>query len=293
MRLTAMWVLAALTQVGAARAAVCGSSDLIATFPAHGSTAVPVNANLSAVYATTAEHLAETVDLEQNGEREPFAASFDAAEHRLSVDAPPPPLLSNTAYVVHWPGLRGSASGVPGRGKDMTFSTSSAVDEEPPEFEGVTRLDWELVHPRDACTDEREPRYRFTFHLGSASDDGGRENLALLLFQSVGPLLDTDTPRVISLGALPPDGVAKLDLPEDEGRGDVCFSVLTRDLLGRISATASDEHCVKTAAAPFFYGCRLGAPGVAHHGAALAIAAFSITLLCRRKRSRDTRRSLV
>jgi len=270
-----------LTLATPCSAAQCGAPAFIASFPPDGATTVPLNGTLSAVYATTANYTDETITLTSGGSTQTLEGSFDPTEHRLSALAPQ--LTPNTCYTLTWPGLASLTSTDRGKGADVHFTTSASLDSESPEFAGIRDVQWDLKYLDDACTNDIEPRYRFTFSLGPASDDGGTESLALLLFQSSGRSIGDDGAELVSLGPFPRSGKdATVDLPKVDGTGTVCFSGLARDLLGRISATASDSHCVKTRSAPFFYGCQLvggGTPSAATWIAPLAVCG----LLCLRR----------
>lgn len=277
-----------LTLAAPCRAADCGKPDFQASFPPDGATTVPLNGTLSAVYATTANYVDETITLTSVGSEQTLSGSFDATEHRLSALAPQ--LAPNTSYTLTWPGLASLSSTDRGKGADVHFTTSASLDSESPEFAGIRDVQWDLKYIDDACTNDVEPRYRFTFSLGAATDDGGAESLALLLFQSSGRSIGDEGAELVSLGPFPRSGKdASVDLPKTDGTGSVCFSGLARDLLGRISATASDSHCVKTRSAPFFYGCQLGGVGTRSSATWIAPLAACGLLCLRRLRLRRAR----
>ncbi|HWA78480.1 MAG TPA: Ig-like domain-containing protein [Polyangiaceae bacterium] len=258
----------------------CGRPDLRATFPADGASNVPVNATLSAVYAETADYLDEPVELSSAGVATPVSAEFDASERRLSIASPA--LAPNTSYTLVWPALRGLSSAGHGLGRTITFATGAGSDVEAPEFAGIRKVSWDLEQVRDDCTDDLESRFRFDFELGGATDDGGRDSLALLLFQTRGPGTREEGPRVVAQTGLAQSERARVQLTVGEATGRVCFAAVVRDLLGRISTTGSDEHCVRTTAPPFFYGCamRAGAPNLVGPGSLGLVFA----LVARRRR---------
>jgi len=279
---------ALLTLVAPCHAAQCGAADFAASFPPDGARAVPLNGTLSAVYTATADYEDETVSLSNPDATQTLAASFDPTEHRLSVLAPQ--LTSNTSYTLSWPALRSLGSATRGKGAEVHFTTGASLDSESPDFAGIRDVQWDLKYVDDACTNDFEPRYRFTFSLGPAADDGGAESLALLLFQSSGRSIGDEGAELVSLGSFPQNGKdASVDLSKADGTGSVCFSALARDLLGRISATASDQHCVKTRSAPFFYGCRMGGGGTPSSAAWIAPLAACGLLCMRRMRLRRAR----
>lgn len=266
-----------------ARAEPCGRPDLRAAFPMDGAAHVPLNAVLSAVYAETADYLGEPVELSSAGVPVALSAEFDASERRLFVrDAG---LQPDTSYSLAWPALRGLSSAGHGVGRTVAFSTGARSDLEPPEFGGIRKLEWDLTQVRDGCTDDLEPRFRFDFQLGDASDDGGSDSLALLLFQTRGSGTSGGTPRLLAQRELPPSKRAELDLTVGEATGKVCFAAVVRDLLGQISASGSDEHCVKTTAPPFFYGCRVR-PASAANDTFWGFALVAAVIAARRRRWR-------
>lgn len=263
----------------------CGRPNLKASFPPDGASSVPLNATLSASYAESAEYLNEPVTLTSDTAERSLSARFDSSERRLIVDAPG--LDPDTHYTLAWPALRGISTAGHGSTKSVSFTTGDTPDATPPAFEGITRLDWDLVHPRDECTDDLEPRLRFDFIFGAASDDGGTDSLELLLFQSKGGALPGDAPRFVASRALPSKSRTTVDLTVADATGDVCFAAMVRDLVGNVSPTGSDTHCIRTTAPPIFYGCSIGGgPTEPAPGAALAVAVFAALLGRRYRRSR-------
>lgn len=234
-------------------AAPCGRPDLRAAFPDDGALGVPLDATLAAVYAETADYLGEPVELTTGAATVTLSAEFDASERRLFVRSAA--LEPETSYSARWPALRGLFSAGHGLGKTVSFATGSQLDLGPPEFGGIRRVDWDLVHVKDECTDDLEPRFRFDFELEPSSDDGGIAALSLLLFQTRGHAVQGGAPRLLAQRAVPGDGQARLELTVGESTGELCFPATVRDLVGRVSPTGSDEHCLVTTAPPFFYGC--------------------------------------
>jgi hypothetical protein len=117
---------------------------------------------------------------------------------------------------------------------------------------------WDLERERNNCTDDLEDRFVFDLDLGPAADDGGRESLALMVFQTAGPQVQGPVQvlyRPLSTGP------ARIRLPVTAAVGHVCFSAQVRDLAGRVSASAQRELCVETTAPPFFHGCAIGGRG--------------------------------
>jgi hypothetical protein len=246
--------------LGAAPAAAspCGSPDLKAAFPPDASASVPLNATLSAVYAEAADYLGEPVTITDSAGPRPLDVTFDPTERRLS--APDPGLAANQSYTVVWPALRGISTAAVGQGASVTFTTSATNDVLAPTFTGIAQMTGDLAHPLDDCTDELEPRMFFDFTLGTVDDDGGKESLSLLTFQTQGSELEGGAPKLVGLTAWPASSTHRVELPVEGATGHVCFAAVARDLLFRTSPTGSDEHCVELAEPPFFYGCAV-APG--------------------------------
>ncbi|HET9930868.1 MAG TPA: hypothetical protein VFQ35_09285 [Polyangiaceae bacterium] len=256
----------------------CGRPNLVATFPIDGASAVPLNAKLSASYAESADYLGEAVTLASETGDRTLDARFDASERRLIVDEPA--LEPNTHYTLAWPALRGISTAGHGSTKTISFTTGDALDAAAPDFQGITKLAWDLVHPRDECTDDLEPRMRFSFGLGEARDDGGAESLELLLFQTSPG--SADAPRFVASRAFPHDLRTNLDLTVADATGNICFAALVRDLVGNASATGSVTRCIRTTAPPIFYGCSMSArPARPESLGGLALALVAI--LARRR----------
>jgi MYXO-CTERM domain-containing protein len=246
---------------GSARAATCGKPDLVDMVPPDGATDVPPNATLSAHYASSADYLGEDVVLDTPDHvSQALPATFDATEGRLSI-TPPDPLVVGGTYTVHWPALRGLNAAAPGVGGQATFTVAAALDSAPPAFDGVVGLSWDLERKSNDCTDTIEQRYVFDVDLGAASDDGGRDNLTLLLFQSAGAAVDGGSVPVLAV-ALPAAGARpRVALPVGDATGRVCFAGLVRDTTGAVSNSADREACVDTTPPPFFRGCSVASEG--------------------------------
>jgi hypothetical protein len=253
--LLGVWLGALVALPRAAAAAPCGKPDLLDMIPPNGALAVPANATWAAYYASTAEYLGEQVIVvTPDGNRQAFPARFDMTEGRLSVT--PPDLPAPGQYTVEWPVLRASGSAEPGTDGKATFTVDDRLDESPPTFEGVQKVSWDYQRDTDECTDEVTKRYVFDLDLGFASDDGGRDGLTLILFQTSGPAADAGSVPVHAR-ALPKSAAAKVRIavvPED-AIGRVCFAGLVRDMTGKISNGGDVEACVQTVPPPFFRGC--------------------------------------
>lgn len=237
--------------------AACNRPDIEFAVPPDGAEAVPPNAKLFARYKSNAEYLGEDITLAENG-GEPVALTgeWSSTETLLSVA---PGLEPGSSYDIEWPRLRGVNSGSLGRGLDLAFQVGTTLDEAPPVFGGLTGVDWDVDRERDDCTDSLEERYLFDFELGEASDDGGRESLVVLLFQTKGPKVKGSAPEPVSVQRMPREGkTLRLSRTLGDGEGDVCFAAVARDLTGKVSASGAEEVCVETVAPPFFDGCSVG-----------------------------------
>jgi MYXO-CTERM domain-containing protein len=240
-----------------AAAAPCNAPELVATFPPEGTSGVPTDATLSAAYASSADYLGEEVLLiPDGGEPRPVPATYAKAEALLSIK-PPEGLMPGLAYSVRWPGLRGVDTATPGLGREVRFITGAGPDAQAPRFDGLGAVTWDLERERNTCTDAIEDRFVFDLELGAADDDGGRGALALIVFQSAGPLVHDPVP--VFNRPLPPSPV-RLRLPVSAAVGHVCFSALVQDLTGKVAASPK-EVCVETTAPPFFHGCAAGGRG--------------------------------
>lgn len=265
----------------------CNRPDLLDTMPPDGAESVPTNARLFAKYATNAEYLDEEILLEHVGVGEqPVAGTFDDKEGILTV-VPEQELLPGHDYVIKWPRLRGLNSGNLGRGKEVSFHVGEGPDLEPPSFVGLTWIEWDVERSRDGCTDFLEDRYVFDFNLGTASDDGGRESLTLLLFQTKGPNVDPDAPEPVRISRIPSGKTVRLKRALDDGEGRVCFAAVARDLVGQISASGSREVCTTTVAPPFFEGCAVRGRGPSAPW--LALGVLGMGLFTRRRARRPGR----
>lgn len=234
--------------------AACNRPDIEFAVPPDGAEAVPPNAKLSARYKSNAEYLGEDITLAENG-GEPVALTgeWSSTETLLSVA---PGLKPGSSYDLEWPRLRGVNSGSLGKGLDVAFQVGTTLDEAPPVFSGLAGVDWDVDRERDDCTDSLEERYLFDFELGEASDDGGRESLVVLLFQTKGPRVKGSEPEPVSVQRMPREGkTLRLSRTLGDGEGDVCFAAVARDLTGKVSASGAEEVCVETVAPPFFDGC--------------------------------------
>jgi hypothetical protein len=233
--------------------AACARPDLRFAVPPDGAESVPLDARPSAYYEATADYLGEPVQLSSAAGELSVEITFDAVEHTLTIV--PPALEPDTMYTLTWPELRGLGSASRGLGRTIAFRTGSAPDAEEPVFAGLSSVDWDIVHDRDACTDDFEDRFRFELALGDASDDGGRENLHLKLLQTRGA--GAAAPRLVSALPFTDDRRVRVDLATGRARDQVCFAAIAVDLVARISASGHLERCVRTTEPPFFYGCAL------------------------------------
>jgi hypothetical protein len=244
-----------------AGAAPCNRPDLVHAWPPDGAEGVPTDATLFAKYASTAEYLGEDVLLRHAGLERPLTASFDRVEGMLSV-LPPDGLEPGGEYELEWPELRGLGTASLGRGRSVAFRVGPGPDVEAPRFGGVVGIEWDLDRERDACTDRLEERYVFELDLGEASDDGGRESLALVVFQTRGPSVRPEAPQPIAVTSLPRQGEpVRVARAVDDAVGEVCFAAVVRDLSGKVSGGGHREVCVEAERPPFFEGCALAPAG--------------------------------
>jgi hypothetical protein len=275
----------ALASAREARADSCTSPDLIETIPASGATNVPTNAMLFARYATIAQYLDEPVMFEHPaGVETTVPATFDDTSGLLQI-TPPMPLTPGDTYVVHWPALRGIDTATLGSTMDLSFTAGSEQDVSPPTFDGITTVTWDVSRNSDSCTGSIDQRYVFTLGLGTAADDGGRDSLTLLVFQTSGATVDASAPTPVLVQRIPPSGqTAQVTTTLGSGLGHICFAAIVRDLTLKAS-TSGSPVCVDTVEPPFFYGCE-AAPGRGAHG---GLVAFSVAALAlsRRKRRRS------
>jgi hypothetical protein len=275
----------ALAAAAPAHAAPCGRPDLVDMIPPDGATSVPPNATLAAHYQTSAEYLGEEVVLvAPDGTVQALPATFDGTEGLLAI-TPPDPLTPGGAYVVRWPVLRALASATPGTGGEARFTVGAGDDTEAPAFEGVVAASWDLERKPNECTDEIAERFVFDVRLGAASDDGGRDGLALLLFQTSGPSAGASVP--VHARALPAadSATVRVALTPREALGRICFAGMVRDMTGKISNGADRQACVGTTEPPFFSGCGV-APAPTGRTPWWAIPLLTLTCRARRGRPR-------
>ena len=236
----------------AATAEPCNRPDLLAAMPPSDAENVPTNVALQAFYATSAEYLGEEILLTRIGaETRSLEGTFVASEGHLSVT--PPELLAGETYEISWPSLRGIATASKGDGATFRFVVGDDEDTEAPAFSGLAEVDWRWQHERDECSEATDDRYIFELGLGPASDDGGRDSLTLLVFQTTGP--DIDVPVPVYTGRLPDvDERVEITRTVGEAVGELCFSAIVRDLTGKVSAAGTEDVCVSTRPPPFFEG---------------------------------------
>jgi hypothetical protein len=286
-------IVAVTTAGEPAHAQRCDRPDLLDTIPADGATDVPLNAQLLARYDSRAEYLDEPVLFGKAGtELDELGAVFDENEGLVEL-IPPVPLEPGERYQIEWPQLRGVNTASLGRGAKVEFTAGDAEDVEPPRFEGAAGVTWEVDHQRDDCTDLTNERLRFHVDLAPATDDGGRELLTLILFQTKGPDIDeTAAATPIQVRAMPEGNRTDVRLGVDEAVGEVCFAAIVRDSAGFVSSSGSQEVCTKTRRPPFFQGCGVAQVARPRSGAWwTALAGLALALVTSR-RARRTRRAL-
>jgi hypothetical protein len=265
-----------------ARAASCADTDLRLTFPPDGAENVATDALPQALYSVNSEYLDEPVVFEHvGGKREELIADYEKNEHILKI-VPAEPLAAGDEYVIEWPGLRGYGNAQKGAGKTVRFEVGAGPDQASPEFDGLIGVDWDIDREHDDCADSRVERNVFTLALAPADDDGGRDSLQLVVYQTRGPELAPGVRKPLPVMPLPPpDEDAELRIDIDGSAGDVCFAALVRDLSGKVSSGASHEVCTRTRRPPFFYGC--STPAAAPHGGASLAALLLLASLGRRR----------
>jgi len=261
-RVPALAAALLIALVGApARGEDCARPDVVDTVPIDGARDVPTNATLIARYAINAEYFDEPVLFgEAETDLSPFPATYVESELLLTF-TPPAALTPGVEYEVEWPGLRGLNTANKGRGRKLRFLAGNAADAEPPSFDGLRAVDWDLERESDECTDSVEERFFFELDLGTASDDGGRDALSLVVFQTRGIAVDPNAPTPVHVGHFPAPGerVRIYDAVE-RTTGDVCFAALARDST-RLVSSGGQEHCVATVEPPFFKGCSVASRG--------------------------------
>jgi hypothetical protein len=218
--------------------------------------------------------------------------SFNAAEGLLQ--ATPLSLLTpNTAYVIHWPALRGIDTATLGTTMNLHFTSGTTEDLSPPTFGGITSVSWDVSRENDSCTNQVDERYVFDLGIGDAADEGGRDSLTLIVFQTSGPGVDASAPLPVLVQGIPPVGqgvtVTSTDLV-----GHVCFAAIVQNLAGHVS-TSGAPMCVDTVAPPFFYSCGvaqgLGSRRSHRLPAAAIVTAAAALILFGRRRSKGRPRA--
>ena len=276
---------AALLADRSAQADSCTSPDLIETIPADGAQDVPTNAMLFARYVAIAQYSGEAVLFSEAGSSGPMMSltgTFDATSGLLQIQ---PPLSPGTSFVVQWPALRGIDTATLGSTVTESLTTGTRADDMPPTFAGLTSIAWDVSRTNDSCTNSVDERYTFDLGLGAASDDGGRDSLTVLVFQTSGPTVDASV--LVQVQRIPPAG-QHLHVVRSIGDavGHVCFAAIVRDLTLKQS-TSGSPVCVDTVAPPFFYGCSAGDARSGSQAAWLAALA-ALALLRRRPRVERT-----
>jgi hypothetical protein len=284
------WVAAAALALATstAQAAPCGHPDLLETFPKDGSTGVPINAQLSARYAPSAEYIQEEVSFERVGVGPAMASvHFDPNEGLLTL-SPSTQLLPGESYRIKWPGLRGISTAVIGTSADVTFTAGPTPDTQSPSFAGVKSIDWDVEHANDDCTNAAEDRFVFNIEIAKATDDASTDLLTLVVFQTQGPV-KTGAPEPVLTQRYPESGhTVQVRRSIDQAKGNVCFAALVRDSVGQISSSAEREVCTKTVKPPFFYGCTV-ADGRGSEAGLLWPAVLCSILFLRLRRGQGTR----
>jgi hypothetical protein len=265
-----------------ARGEDCARPDVVDTVPTDGAREVPTNATLIARYATNADYIDEVVLFGEAGsEPVSFPASYSESELLLTF-TPPQGLLPGVEYEIEWPALRGLNTASKGRGKKLRFTAGNARDADPPSFAGLLDVaSWDLDREDDECTDRIEERFFFDLEIGAAEDDGGRDALSLVVFQTRGPTVLADAPKPVHVGHFPAPGerVRLFDTP-NATTGEICFAALARDST-MLASSGGQEHCVTTVEPPFFKGCSAGGRGSSWP----ILFALAALLLSKRRRS--------
>jgi hypothetical protein len=274
-------------------AAPCGAPDFLAALPRDGARSVPTNAALSAHYAASATYMGEPIHVEHapanaadDAPRDPgsdIAGEFDANEGLLVVTLDGP-LVASDRYVVTWPRLHGSTSSGLGKGGKVSFVAGDTTDTETPGFDGITSVAWDVIRVRDDCTDSLEDRFTFDLGLGAASDDGGRDSLELVIFQSTS---SRGKGKEVLHAPIPARGVPmRVERALGDAEGSVCFSAIVRDLTGKFAGGDAPGVCTKTVPPPFFYGCGAArGAGSSDTRATVTIALVAVVLARRRRAS--------
>jgi len=274
-----------LLAVSPARVEPCGRPDVDATFPPQGASGVPQNAILAAHYRAPADYENEPVTLTLDEDIDvPVDVSYDNGESMLR--AVPLATLAPGSYRIVWPALRGVATSV-GLGATRTFSVGTALDTEPPHFDGLHKATWDFSREDDPCTDSQEDRYTYDLTLGAYGDDLPSSLLSVVVFETRSPKHPAGTPPTeLAVVPLPSGGTVSVARPSKEA-GKVCFAAVLRDLALYTSGGGDEEACVETVEPPFFEGCSLAARG----GSApvpVALVLVGLVALRARRRRRAT-----
>lgn len=275
-------LLSVLAFATPAHATSCARPDLLDAVPPDGAK-VPQNASLFAHYEPSADYGNEDVVLTPaGGTPEAVKVTWDGTQGLLAF-APESPLPAGS-YTIEWPALRGLNTSAPGKGAVVHFTVVGVDDTAPPDFSGLTGVSWDLERETNDCTDSLENRLVFTLSLATASDDGGRAGLTLVVFQTAGSgaTLDGGSVPVLST-AMPSAGdTVVVKLPVSDATGHVCFAAIARDLTGKISSSGAATVCTETTAPPFFRGCAM-APSRGRGGVALIVFAAALVWAARRR----------
>jgi hypothetical protein len=252
---------------------------------------VPTNASLFAQYQTNAQYTQQPVTMDQfhmgaevvTGQAVP--AMFDPTSGLLQI-TPPAPLTPLDSYVVHWPALTGLDTASLGTSAETHFTAGTVDDTQAPTFAGLSSISWNVSRETDSCTNDVDQRYVFNLGLGAAADDGGRDFLTLLVFQTAGPGVDADASTPVLVQPVPPERQG-VTVTTDVQVGHVCFAAIVRDLTMKVS-TSGPPVCVDTVSPPFFYSCAL--PRGRASGSATLVALVLATMASVRRTAKRTAR---
>jgi hypothetical protein len=144
-------------------------------------------------------------------------------------------------------------------------------------------VSWNVSRETDSCTNDIDERYVFDLGLGAATDDGGRDSLTLLVFQTAGPDIDASAATPVLVERIPPEGQG-VTITTTVQVGHVCFAALVRDLTLKVS-TSGAPVCVDTVSPPFFYSCDVSPGPQSTSAACAALIALAIAAVASRRRA--------
>lgn len=134
---------------------------------------------------------------------------------------------------------------------NFEFNTGDDRDRSGPSFGGLSDLDWSHQTDEwlfDNCHISSGEGIVFNLTFPEASDDGPREELCYMVYQTSGPGVSGSTLRA---RVRYPDDDLTLMLPAGDGEGDICFRVEARDLIGRVDGNRR-EQCVEAVVGAIF-----------------------------------------